>query len=93
MGTIVQNLHGEREYVTLPQPLWEDGVSWGTGIKLQALYRGPRTGRRFIETYSIWEDRQTHGVVGTRIYEAEESEWLAACERANIDPKMEATPL
>ena len=37
---------------------------WGTGIQLRGVYLMPRSKRVILHTYSIWEDRRTHGVVG-----------------------------
>jgi hypothetical protein len=44
--------------VTLPEPFYESSASGPedyTGVWITALYYGPRSGRAFKRTYSIWE--------------------------------------
>ena len=92
MKATITNLHEEKERVTLPAPIWEGDVTWGTGVTLQGLYKGARSHRRIIETYSIWENRETHGVIGTVYFEANDQEWIMACDRANITPELDSEP-
>ena len=87
------NLYQERERVSLPAPQWEGETNWGTGTKLTAIFYGSRTGRMFMETYSIWENHRTHGVVGETTVEITESEYLTACNRADIEPKTVAVEI
>jgi hypothetical protein len=47
------------ERVTLPEPFYEAearGQEDYTGKWVTGLYYGPRSGRCFVETYSIWDD-------------------------------------
>ena len=37
---------------------------WGTGVRLCGAYLMPRSKRVILHTYSVWENRQTHGVQG-----------------------------
>jgi hypothetical protein len=93
MKRTVTNLQGEREYINLPKPLWVGRNDWGTGVTLVAVFRGPRTHRLFIHTYSIWEDRQTLGRRGDEWDEVGESTWLSACECAGIEPTITASEI
>lgn len=86
----ITNAFGEKERVSLPAPHYTAearGQSDFTGIWITALYSGPKTGRRFARTDSIWENRQTGGMVGTRIHELEESQYLDYCERVGCEPE------
>lgn len=46
------------------KPAWEGSDKLGTGVTLEAIYIGPRTGRVVAETYSCWDDGDG-GVHGT----------------------------
>lgn len=85
----ITNLHGEAERVTLPHPHYHR-VSSGrredeTGVWIEAIYSGPRTGRKFVRTYSIW-DAGNGRTVGTTYREMDESEYLRLCERVGTEP-------
>lgn len=89
----ITNLAGENERVTLPQPHFSDAATnssgynnAGTGVWITALYAGPRTGRKFIRTNSIW-DRGDGCNVGTTYRELDESEYLGACKRVGCEPE------
>lgn len=82
---IVTNLRGESEYVALPAPHWTGDRKAGTGIRIRALYVGPRTGRRFGEYYSVWTTG-TGGIVGTTWTELDSPAYLAACLQADTAP-------
>ena len=93
MKTIVTNLQGEREYLSLPIPEYEHlgkgCKDWESGVSLLAIWRGPRTGRTFIGTYSIWDNgRGAH--VGYRVVEVDKQAYLRACDMAGIDPSIES---
>lgn len=94
MTKTIENLNGDRERVTLPNPIPDSSCkNFGTGVSLEAIYRGPRTGRFILHTYSIWENRQTHGVMGDQFYEVDLSAFLHACECAGVDPGVTAADL
>ena len=84
----INNLNHEREHVTLPRPHWTGRRECDTGLTLEALYSGPRTGRRFARTYSIWQKRgwNATGVVGTTYQELDEQAYLRLCQIAGVDP-------
>lgn len=96
-ATII-NLQGERERVTLPTPHFLDGShnsnaynNTGTGVWVTALYSGPRTGRKFVRTYSIWLRGNDSGrTVGTTYRELDESDYLRLCERVGCEPDIPA---
>lgn len=89
----ITNLAGDCERVTLPQPHFSESArnssgynNTGTGTWITALYAGPRTGRKFIRTHSIW-DRGDGATVGTTYRELAEPAYLAACERVGCEPE------
>ena len=85
------NLQGDHERVTLPQPhYWKQarGQEDYGGVWITGIYSGPRSGRRFVETESIWDDGRHIGIcVGTTFKEVSESEYLTACERVRCEPE------
>lgn len=90
------NLSGERERVVLPKPEYTADKSglldFGTGVWLTGIWRGARTGRMFIRTYSMWESPKKDGsCVGDRVIEVSKSEYLRACGVASIEPSVAAT--
>lgn len=85
----VLNLDGEYERVTLPAPHFTfpaTGAEHFTGVWITALYSGPRTGRKFARTWSIWQSRNGHGVRGETHRELDEAEYLEYCERVGCEP-------
>lgn len=85
----LQNLSGGLERVTLPQPHYEDdatGQQTYTGVWVTGLYSGPRTGRKFVRTYSIW-DRGDGQTTGTTYRELDEAEYLDYCHRVGCEPQ------
>jgi hypothetical protein len=88
MKTIITNLNNEKEYVSLPNPHYEHAASGRTiaaGVWITGLFSGPRSGRKFVRTYSIWDNgRGLH--IGTRIKEVDDTEYLDACEICGIYP-------
>ena len=94
MNTTITNLNGDAERVTLPVAHWSGRERAGTGVWITGLYHGPRSGRVFIRTHSIWDDGRHMGInVGERVCEVECSEFLLACERtgATVPEQLEAT--
>ncbi len=93
MKITIQNLNRENERVRLPVPSYTaepTGSSDYTGIWITGLYCAPRTGRRFVKTYSIW-DRGDGIIKGTIVREVDEDAWLALCRKIGIDPGMETS--
>ena len=88
MSTTIENLHREYERVTLPKPHYETtatGKPEFTGVWIVALYSGRRTGRKFVQTYSIWDDGQGRNV-GKTYRELDDSEYLRYCQRVGCEP-------
>lgn len=85
MNATVLLLMGDRVRVTLPEPHWEGRREISTGIIAKALYSGKRTGRHFIQTYSIW-DNGRGGNTGEQFRELEEADYLKICEKVDAEP-------
>jgi len=85
MNATVILLMGERVRVTLPEPHWEGRREISTGIIAKALYSGRRTGRHFLQSYSIW-DNGRGGNTGEQFRELEESDYLKICEKVDAEP-------
>ena len=85
MNATVILLNGERVRVTLPEPHWEGRCEISTGIIAKALYSGRRTGRHFMQTYSIW-DNGRGGNIGEQFRELEEADYLKICEKVDAEP-------
>ena len=85
MNATVILIDGERVRVTLPEPHWEGRREISTGIIAKALYSGKRTGRHFIQTYSIW-DNGRGGNTGEQFRELEEADYLKICEKVDAEP-------
>ena len=84
MNATVILLDGERVRVTLPEPHWEGRCEISTGIIAKALYSGRRTGRHFMQTYSIW-DNGRGGNTGEQFRELEEADYLKICEKVDAE--------
>jgi len=94
----ITNLHGQSERVSLPQPHWVpewagDGPQIATGVKLCALYSGPRTGRKYAHTHSIWQDRRTGSIVGEEYCELDPDTYLTYCQLAGCEVVEDAFDL
>jgi hypothetical protein len=87
----VENLRGDAERVTLPAPHWTGREESRAGVILQALYRGPRTGRMFARSFSMWQAAPGQGSRGTIYQELSESDYLRLCELAGCEPIADAT--
>ena len=88
MTTTILNLSGKLERVSLPTPHYSasaSGEAEFTGVWITGLYSGPRTGRRFAETYSIW-DNGRGGHTGASVHELDESEYLRYCDIVRCEP-------
>jgi hypothetical protein len=85
MNATVILLDGERVRVTLPEPHWEGRCEISTGIIAKALYSGKRTGRHFLQSYSIW-DNGRGGNTGEQFRELEEADYLKICEKVDAEP-------
>ena len=86
MNKTVTNLHDESERVNLPEPHWEGDVDVNVGYEVEALYSGPRTGRKFAQVYNRWENPRTHCSHGREWVELEESQYLKYCSEVDCEP-------
>ena len=70
-ATIFCDYGYNKHRVTLPSPQWEGEHEVSVGITLEALYKGPRSGRMFAKYYSCW-DNETGEHVGMYYEELDE---------------------
>ena len=86
----ITNLDGESERVSLPTPHFTHHThgqeNLSTGVWLTGLYSGPRSGRKFARTWSIWQKRVGYGVVGETYFELGEAEYLHYCNVVGTEP-------
>jgi hypothetical protein len=61
--------------------------SWATGVSLEQVYLMPKSKRVILETYSIWENRQTHGCIGTR-YHIANPDTIARLYAESLDERL-----
>ena len=88
MQVTINNLQCQKERISLPAPAWEGREEWGTGVTLEAIYRGPRTGRMVIKLLSRWQGE------GESYDEVCAEDYLGACQLAGIEPAgIEVTDL
>ena len=83
----------EAKWMQLPVPLWEGREVLSTGLSLIGLYRGPKTGRTVVATYSYWVNQRTNQVEGVSYVECCPESWLMYCDVAGIDPQIDAEDL
>ncbi len=87
----ITDLHGEKERVSLPEPHWSNYTTHQsytehmTGIWIEALYAGPRTGRKFAQVYSAWGDGRGY-TTGDVYEELDQPTYLKYCALVNCDP-------
>jgi hypothetical protein len=87
MKRTVELLSGETRRVALPEPHWSGRVESSAGVFITGLFAGPRTGRRFLETYSQWDDGTGRGYgIGERYSELDETDYLKLCARVGTEP-------
>ena len=79
--TIVDAETGRRSRVTLPSPHWDGRVEISTGYWLDALYVGPRSGRKFARIHSQWV-----GSYGSSYCELDTDTYLRYCKLAGCEP-------
>lgn len=61
----VETEDGSTLRLTLPRAVWTGREEIGTGLFRTGLFVGPKSRRVVEELDSIWEDRRTHGCIGT----------------------------
>jgi hypothetical protein len=83
----------EAKWMQLPEPLWQGSEVLSTGLSLIGLYRGAKSGRTVVATYSYWVDQRTNQVEGVSYVECCPESWLMYCDTAGIDPQVEAEEL
>ena len=85
----ITNLSGDSERVTLPRPHYENPPGRRsedtTGVWYTGLYVGPRTGRMFLRSYSIW-DSGDGSVCGTTYEELDADRYLSLCRTLDEEP-------
>lgn len=93
MKATIINLNDEYERVSLPEPIFEKKAhgpsDLGAGVWITGLYISPRSRRMFLRTYSIWM-KEDGSIVGTRVRELDQSDFLDYCQRVDINPPVEA---
>lgn len=90
MKRTITNLRGMKERVSLPEEAWGGARNVDTGITLEFLYRGLKSGRMFATFNSIWASRNGE-CVGEYTNELNLTEWLEYCEVVGMEPEVEAT--
>jgi hypothetical protein len=83
----------ESKWMRLPAPLWQGSEVLSTGLSLIGLYRGAKSGRTVVATYSYWVNQRTNQVEGVSFVECSPESWLMYCDVAGIDPQTEAEEL
>ena len=90
MKYTITNLRGDAERITLPSAHYcqaARGFEHFTGVWITDLWAGPRTGRMFVRTYSIWQRAHNDGRnEGYRIRELTLSEYLRYCDIVDCEP-------
>jgi len=66
--------------------------AWGTGVSLEQVYFMPRSKRVIMETYSVWENRQTHGVTGRQYCIADANTIAHLAERTGDERLVAMVP-
>jgi len=79
--------NGDYRWVSLPKAYWAGKEELSPGVHMIALYRGERSGRMVIETYSQWVLRG-HCAVGTEYRLLTRSQWIHYCDLAGVDPQL-----
>lgn len=83
--TITDNKSARKERITLPKPHWEGREKLSAGVTLEAIYKGPHTGRMFARYYSVWT-KNDGAVEGTSYRELDDQEYLDLCNMACTEP-------
>lgn len=94
---ILEDENGERKRYNLasmtPLNISVREGAWATGVSLEQVYLMPRSKRIILETYSIWEDRRTHGVVGRQYRIADTDTIARLAERTGDERLLELVPI
>ncbi len=94
---ILEDENGERKRYNLAS-MTKLGITvregaWATGVSLEEVYLMPRSKKVILETYSIWEDRQTYGHIGTRYHVADGDTIARLADRAGDGRLLELVPV
>ena len=65
----------------------------GTGLKRVAVYLMPKSKRVLVETYSQWENRQTHACTGTQYHIADADEIAHLYDDTQDDRLLNLIPI
>jgi len=71
--------------VTLPSAHWEGKDEIQTGVYAIALFAGKKSGRKFIETLSLW-DNGRGGNIGYKTREITDSDYMELCQKIGVEP-------
>lgn len=84
MKRTIDMIDGTTRRLSLPTGITIDDKQFATGMTLESVFVGPRSGRVVIQTYSVWDDG-TGRCRGRawRELDAREIRWVAA--RYNLD--------
>ena len=90
---IVEN-YGEKNRVNLKSTItiWEGSKNTGTGTFRTGVYLMHRDKMVIVETYSQWENRITHGCVGTGYHFADDDEIARLADDLRDDRLMNLVP-
>jgi hypothetical protein len=94
---ILEDENGEKKRYNLAS-MTRLGISiredaWATGVSLEEVYLMPRSKKVILETYSIWEDRNTHGCVGTRYHVADPDTIARLADRSGDERLLNLVPV
>ena len=65
---------------------------YGTGLRLDGVYLMPKSRRVLVQTYSVWENRQTHGCVGEEWHVADLEEIAHLAGRFDCEQLRQLIP-
>jgi len=85
MNTTIKTIDGESQRVTLPNAHWTGKEQIATGVFAVSLYAGKKTGRKFIETLSLW-DNGRNGTTGYKTTEITEAHYIFICDKVGTEP-------
>lgn len=85
-------IDGKRYNLSSMTVIWEGHKEVGTGIFRKEIFLMPRAKRVIVHTYSIWENRRTHGCVGDIYYIANDEQVARLADDTRDSRLMELVP-
>lgn len=85
------NLAGAWEKVYVGhEPVWAGYLRLDMGLQLEALYRGPKSGRLLAQTYSTWPRpfSRCEKIVGRKWVEIDQEQWDDYMAQLEIEPNL-----